>query len=119
MSSDRDERVQDWLNDIVENSDRIASYIDGFDYEQFIADQKSRDASERCLERIIEACVRLGPERLAAIADGHVLHKIRGLGNVLRHAYETVDTKFIWDTIIRDVPALCAACERALAAGGK
>ena len=117
MFSDDDDRVQDWLRDIIDNGDWIATYVGGLTLDEFVADRKTRDASERCLERIIEASVRLGTERIARIADGQPLHKVRGLGNVLRHSYDAVDAKLIWDTLTEDVPALRAACERALAAG--
>ena len=115
MYSD-DERVHDWLRDIVDNSDWIATYIGGLNFDQFLSDRMRRDAAERCLERIIEASVRLGPERLARIAAGQPLHEVRGLGNVLRHAYDRIDPKLIWDTLTDDIPKLRAACERALAA---
>ena len=42
---------------------------------------------------------------------------MRGLGNFLRHSYDRVDTKLVWDTVKEDVPALRAACERALPKG--
>ena len=111
------ERVQDWLHDIIEYADHIAEYCGGMSFEQFFDDRLIRDATERCLERIIEACVRLGPERMAAIAPNLPLHEVRGLGNMLRHAYEQIDAKLIWDTVKDDLPPLRTACERALAAG--
>lgn len=117
MSSDHGERVQDWLRDIIDNSDWIATYVGSLTFDQFVADRKTRDASERCLERIIEASVRLGPERIRRIAAGQPLHEVRGLGNVLRHSYDAVDPKLIWDTLTEDVPALREACINALDKG--
>ena len=118
MYSD-DERVRDWMHDVMDNCDWITGYIDNRGFEEFLADRMTRDAVERCLERIIEAAVRLGPERIEKIAPGIPLPKVRGLGNVLRHAYDVIDAKLIWDTVHDDLPPLRVACERALAAGGE
>jgi uncharacterized protein with HEPN domain len=109
-----DERARGWIEDIVENADRIAEYIAGIDAEAFAADAKTRDAVERCIERISEAAVRLGPERLAQIAPETPLHEVRGLGNVLRHEYQRVNARLIWDTAASDVPALRESCVKAL-----
>lgn len=43
---------------------------------------------------------------------------MRGLGNRLRHDYDTINVVQLWVLIERDLPALKDACERALAAGG-
>jgi uncharacterized protein with HEPN domain len=115
--SSKAERVQDWLHDIIENIDHIAAYRGDMSFDQLVEDRMIRDAIERCLERIIEACVRLGPERMAAIAPDLPLHEVRGLGNMLRHAYEQIDAKLVWDTVKNDLPPLRAACERVLASG--
>ena len=84
------------------------------DFQAFAADAKTRDAVERCIERITEAAVRLGPERLAAIAPDTALRDVEGLGNVLRHEYQRVNARLIWDTATTDVPALRSACAKAL-----
>ena len=74
----------------------------------------ARDAVERCIERITEASVRVGPERLARLAPDLPLHQVRGLGNILRHEYDRINPKLIWDTAKVDLPALRAGCEAAL-----
>jgi uncharacterized protein with HEPN domain len=108
VSSD-DERALDWLADLVENANRIHRYLGGMTFEQFAGNLRVRDAVERCIERIAGAAVRLGPIRLAAIAPSPALHELRGLGNLLRHAYDRIDPKLIWDTATFDVPELSAA----------
>ncbi|MDO6413737.1 DUF86 domain-containing protein [Sphingomonas sp. BIUV-7] len=109
-----EERARDWIGDIVENAARIARHVDGLDFDGFIANELVRDAVERCIERITEAAVRLGPERLARIAPETALHQVRGLGNMLRHEYDRVNVRVIWDTVTTDLPPLRAACEAAL-----
>lgn len=76
-----------------------------------------RQAVERCLLNISEAAVRLGEARFAAVAPDLPLHQLRGFGNVLRHEYERVNSRIVWDTAIVDVPALRAACAAAVGQG--
>ena len=64
--SSKDPNVR--LNDIVENAERIEEYMLGLDETSFGADRKTMDATERCLERIAEAVVKIGAERMSSIA---------------------------------------------------
>jgi uncharacterized protein with HEPN domain len=41
-------------------------------------------------------------------------HKIRALGNRLRHEYDTIRQDRLWDILQIDLPALRDACEEAL-----
>jgi len=45
---------------MLENIERIASYVAGMAQDEFQRDGRTRDAVERCLERICEAAFRLG-----------------------------------------------------------
>lgn len=72
------------------------------------------DAVERCIERITETTIRMGPDRMREIAPDLPTHKVRGLGNRLRHQYELIEPRIIWDTVVDELPGLRAACERAL-----
>lgn len=47
------------LEDIVEQGGRIAEYIEGLDGAAFQKDRKTKDAVERCIERLIEATTKL------------------------------------------------------------
>lgn len=80
MFSD-DERVREWLGDIIDNSDRVASYLGDMTFEQFKRETMVRDAVERCIERITEASIRIGRERMERIVPELALHQVRGLGN--------------------------------------
>jgi len=79
----------------------------------FEADGKTRDAVERCVERICEAVHRLG-DRAEALMPGHPWGDIRGTGNRLRHAYDRVDLGVIWVAACDEVPALAVDARRAL-----
>jgi uncharacterized protein with HEPN domain len=105
------------LEDIIENADSIARYLAGLDFDDFTADQMRIDAVERCLMRLTEAAIRIGPDRMTEIAPELPMRQVRGLGNVLRHAYELIDLRTIWDTAVTSVPVLREACAAVLAAG--
>jgi uncharacterized protein with HEPN domain len=75
----------DSVADIIENADRIESYLAGLDRQAFEGDGRTRDAVERCLERICEAAHRLN-ERAVELMPGQPWADIRGMGNRLRHA---------------------------------
>ena len=102
------------LEDILENVARIESYLSGYTREIFEADDRTRDAAERCLERICEAVIRLGA-RAAELMPNQPSRAIRGMGNRLRHAYDAIETAMVWDTINNDLPPLKADAEAALA----
>jgi uncharacterized protein with HEPN domain len=104
----------DCLADILENIRRIESYVSGLSKARFERDGRTRDAVERCLERICEAATRLGDDA-AELVPGQPWPDIRGMGNRLRHAYDRVDQDTIWNTIQSDLPGLRGAVEAALA----
>jgi uncharacterized protein with HEPN domain len=116
VPSDRDEE-KERLGPIVANIDRIDSHLAGKSFEQFETDLMLSDAVERCLQRITEASIRIGAERMAEIAPGVPFGEVRGLGNILRHEYEKIDLATVWDTVRHDLPVLRAACSAALAKG--
>lgn len=103
----------DCLADIVDNAERIERYLDGMDRAAFEADGLTRDAVERCIERVCEAVYRLA-DRAEVLMPGHPWGDIRGMGNRLRHAYDRLDVEVVWNTARQRVPALAADARRAL-----
>ena len=112
MSSDR---VALSLSDIVENVERIERHVAGRDFAAFAQDEMVVDAVERCLQRISEAVVRIGPDQMAVIAPELPSEAVRGLGNILRHEYHRIDLGVIWETVTERLPGLKADCLKALA----
>jgi uncharacterized protein with HEPN domain len=103
----------DCLSDIVENAERIESYIEGMDQTDFELNGLVRDAVERCLERICEAAHRLGSDAEELI-PGQPWRQIRGMGNRLRHAYNRITIDIIWDTARYRLPSLESGAREAL-----
>ncbi len=101
------------FEDIVENIQSIERYTDGMNMSGFMSDAKTRDAVERCLERISEAVGKLG-DTAATLAPGQPWRQIRALGNRIRHEYDRLRAERIWEIVENDLPALRAACEQVL-----
>lgn len=78
------------------------------------ADPKTRDAVERCLERISEAAAKLGDEA-GELVPGQPWPEIRALGNRLRHEYDRIRVDRLWAIIVEDLPSLRLACKVGLA----
>jgi uncharacterized protein with HEPN domain len=73
--------------------------------EAYLADEKTIDAVERCLQRISEAAYRLGPCFDDTYPDA-AWKDARGIGNILRHKYDQVTDDLIWASIEGDIPRL-------------
>lgn len=104
----------DCLSDILDNISRVESYAAGLSKQDFETDGRTRDAIERCLERICEAAVRLG-DAAPELMPQQPWRDIRGMGNWFRHAYDRVDLDIVWNAVRTDLPALKTDAERALA----
>ena len=79
----------------------------------FMADNKTYDATERCLSRISEAASKLG--LLAEeLAPNQPWNDIRGIGNWLRHEYPRILKETVWKTVSEDLPSPRSDCESAI-----
>ena len=95
----------DRLCDILANCERIARHVAGLSRDAFLADEKTIDAVERCLQRISEAAYKIG-SYLDDIYPEAPWQDARGIGNILRHKYDQVTDDLIWASIERDIPRL-------------
>jgi uncharacterized protein with HEPN domain len=106
-------RPTDRFNDIIFNIDAISRYIAGMSEEEFRADAKTIDATERCLTRISEAASKPGAHA-EQLAPGQPWSAIRGIGNRLRHEYDIVDKGELWRIFTGDLQALRIARNAAI-----
>lgn len=88
-------------------------YTGDLNEESLMADEKTRDAIERCLQRISEAAIRLGEEHAGQLAPAQPWQDIRGIGNHLRHGYDSLDGGMIWEAV-QGCASLADDCKRAL-----
>ena len=104
---------RDALEDVRDNIARAMRFVDGFDLDAFLADDKTFYAATRCLEIISEASRRLPPafkERFPEIP----WKQVAGSGNIYRHSYENVQERRIWATIHEALPLLRAVVDAEL-----
>jgi uncharacterized protein with HEPN domain len=91
--------------DILEGIARIDVFLSGKDFDAYAHDEKTKFAVERAMQIITEAAKLLGP-----IAEdrcpGHDWKGLRGMGDILRHAYHRVDDQTIWNTVKDELPGL-------------
>ena len=102
------------LRDILDNISRIRSYIQGVAPQELVADPKTQDAVERCLERICEAARKLGDTLDIKYPEAE-FPKLRQLGSVLRHDYDDIDTDMLWRSVTQRLDSLERACRSELA----
>ena len=101
------------FSDIIQNIEAIERDTAGMDLRAFaMADQTIR-AIKYSLLIVSEAAVKLG-DLAADLCPSVPWRDIRGLGNRLRHDYESIDVVRIWLLVERDLPPLKAACRDAL-----
>ena len=92
----------------------IEQFTHGMDFPAYAADIKTRAAVERQLQILTEAAYRLKPEDEPLCPEPD-WRKIRGMGNILRHAYDRLNDEAVWLTVKDDLPALKQAVSNALA----
>jgi uncharacterized protein with HEPN domain len=101
--------------DIIKSSTAIDHFIVGLEFEDYEATPMVRSAVERQLQILTEAAFRLG-EIAAILCPSIDWRNIRGLGNFLRHQYDAINDRVIWDAIHHEIPLLKLAVARALQA---
>lgn len=108
----RDARL--YLEDMLEACRRVISYTHDRTCEQFLADERTRDAVARNLEILGEAAKKVPPEvrRLLAAIDWREVCAFR---DVLAHAYFEVDQRIVWEVVTLRVPAIADAVRGGLA----
>jgi uncharacterized protein with HEPN domain len=105
-----------YLEDIEHYANAAVRFMSGYSLEQYLADEKTREAVERVLEICGEAMNNL--HKIApAIADG-IPHSraVIGFRNILAHGYAELDHNKIYDIAVRHAPELLAAVRKALKA---
>jgi uncharacterized protein with HEPN domain len=103
------------LRDVIENIDRAMSYVGRLSFAAFSRDTMRVDAVERCIERITEALIKIGEDRVKTLVADTPIAAFRQLGNIMRHEYDGVDTRRIFELTTERLPGLRQQCMRRLA----
>jgi len=97
------------LTDIVEACERVRGVVGDMPLEVFEADWRRQWLVERGVEILSEASRRL-PDELKARHPEIPWPKVAGIGNVLRHDYESIAAPVIRKLVQADLPLLERAC---------
>jgi uncharacterized protein with HEPN domain len=100
----RDEAV---VLDILNAAELLKELIEGFTFDSFAADIRTRLSVQHQLIVMGEATKRLSPEFRAAHPE-IPWRGIAGLRDVVVHNYDTIDLEIIWETATQKVPELIA-----------
>lgn len=92
----------------------IEQFVSGMDFAAYQSDPKTQSAVERQILILSEAAKQLG-DSAETHCPGHDWRGLRGMGDVLRHAYHRVEDQVVWETVTTDLPPLRSCIEKALA----
>lgn len=109
------------LDAIINEIGAIKSFVAGMDFDDYAADLKTQYACERAVLNLSEAVrnfekhgKRADPGfKLDDVSPDIAWAKIKGIGNVMRHDYETVSASRVWQVITDYLDDLEAACVEA------
>lgn len=103
-------RIGHVIHDILEAIERVEEVTRGKSLDEFQASWQLRWLVQRAIEIISEAS-RAIPDDLANTRPEIPWRKVRGIGNVLRHDYEGLSDRIIWNVVVDELPRLKAAVE--------
>ena len=94
---------EQYLSDIDEAMTDARNFAQGHDLDDYLEDRQLRYAIERTLEIIGEATSNLSDE-VKDRDPSLPWSEMRGLRNIVAHAYHRVDPARIWQVVVRDLP---------------
>jgi len=102
------------LTDIIEAIERVNSVLADVSLEMFESDWQRQWLVERGIEIISEASRHL-PDDLKSRHPEIPWQKVAGIGNILRHSYESIAAPILWKLVRADLPTLERTCRAELA----
>lgn len=103
--SERHKSPLPFIKDIVDSIEKIEKYCQNITYEQFLQDDKTKDAVVRNLEIIGEAAKNI-PDHIKEISSETAWKFMTGMRDKLIHEYFGVSYSTVWETVKGDLPLL-------------
>jgi uncharacterized protein with HEPN domain len=102
-----------FFQDILECINQIAEFTKNVDYENFLIDDKTIKAVERCFEIMGEAA-KYVPQDIRDRFNQIPYKSIMGMRNILIHDYLGINYEEVWSTVKNDLPVLKPQIENVL-----
>jgi uncharacterized protein with HEPN domain len=109
--------ASDFVQDIVDWGERCLRHVDGMTLEQFLRDEKTIDAVDKCIRNIGEAAKQavvldpaLKPDFPEFEADAAY-----AMRNILAHGYFKTDVEILWRTVTTSIPKIVSVAKEILA----
>jgi len=103
----------DYLQDMIEATDKVASFIAGLTEAQFLADDRTQFAVVRALEILGEASKKI-PASFKSTHGDIPWREVAGMRDKLVHDYFGVNAEVVWKTATADVPPIARALRKAI-----
>ncbi len=103
--SEKRKSILPFIRDILDSIEKIEKYCQSMTYDQFLDDDKTRDAVVRNLEIIGEAAKNI-PDSVKERFSDIAWRPITGMRDKLIHGYFGVSYSIVWHTIENDLPIL-------------
>lgn len=94
-----------FLRDIVKNIEKIKTFVDCMDFDDFKKDEKTIYAVTRSLEIIGEAVTQI-PEDVKNVHNQIPWRNIKNFRNQVVHKYWNVDIDIVWNIIENELDSL-------------
>jgi uncharacterized protein with HEPN domain len=102
---ERRKRVLPFIRDVLDSIEKIEKYCQSMTYDQFLDDDKTRDAVVRNLEIIGEAGKNI-PDSIKERFPDIAWRSMTGMRDKLIHGYFGVSFPIVWETVENDLPFL-------------
>ena len=102
-----------YITDILKNIEKVERFVEGLDYSDFVADEKTNCAVLRCIEVMGEAA-KYVPDVIRERYSEVPWKDIAGMRDKLIHFYFGVNFEKVWKVIKEDIPSLKPILQRML-----